>query len=217
MPSYNLLETAVYDEYARWCERGRPRGIPLLDFVKQTDRIRTAFPALRPLAASPIETRARPRSSSGLGHQPLTLVTGVRVPYGAPSSYKYSIFFNSLHCCPPARPNADPKIPHGLQRTLSVKCWGLARGMEPEREPGGSAKQTEYGTRIRPRFPARRCRRSGNCWRRLPLVFALVYDDPTRISGLEHSVSRLARRWRKHRRCMGCEEYTYSPLARSMA
>ena len=27
---------------------------------------------------------ARPRSSSGLGHQPLTLVTGVRVPYGAP-------------------------------------------------------------------------------------------------------------------------------------
>jgi hypothetical protein len=25
------LETAEYDEYARWCERGRPRGIPLLD------------------------------------------------------------------------------------------------------------------------------------------------------------------------------------------
>ena len=31
MPSYNLLETAVYDEYARWCERGKPQGIPLLD------------------------------------------------------------------------------------------------------------------------------------------------------------------------------------------
>src|SRR5580693_1296821 len=30
-PRYKLLETAVYDEYARWCERGRPRGIPLLD------------------------------------------------------------------------------------------------------------------------------------------------------------------------------------------
>jgi hypothetical protein len=30
-PGYKLLETAVYDEYARWCERGRSRGPPLLD------------------------------------------------------------------------------------------------------------------------------------------------------------------------------------------
>ncbi len=36
-PIYNLLETAVYDEYARWCERGRPKGIPRLDFCAQKD------------------------------------------------------------------------------------------------------------------------------------------------------------------------------------
>ena len=41
------------------------------------------IPALGSPIGSPAST---PRSSRGLGHQPLTLVTGVRIPYGAPSS-----------------------------------------------------------------------------------------------------------------------------------
>jgi hypothetical protein len=31
------VETAEYDEYARWCERGRPRGIPLPDLKHRAD------------------------------------------------------------------------------------------------------------------------------------------------------------------------------------
>ena len=42
MPRCNLLETAEYGEYARWCERGRPRGIPLLD---------SSWPAAKPATA----------------------------------------------------------------------------------------------------------------------------------------------------------------------
>lgn len=40
-PRSNLLETAEYDEYARWCERGRPRGIPLLDCPGAIERFVT--------------------------------------------------------------------------------------------------------------------------------------------------------------------------------
>ncbi len=55
-------------------------------------------------AASPIAHRlpARlPRSSSGLGHQPLTLVTGVRVPYGAPNTLRALSAFDRT--CGPRR------------------------------------------------------------------------------------------------------------------
>ena len=49
-------------------------------------------------------SRATPRSSSGLGHQPLTLGTGVRNPYGAPSCIQVDgLHFHARRACGCAR------------------------------------------------------------------------------------------------------------------
>jgi hypothetical protein len=70
-PRCNLLETAEYDEYARWCERGKPRGIPLLDW-------KSASSAARFLAAAGFEAVEYAQQLGHLPASPAGLSSGSR-------------------------------------------------------------------------------------------------------------------------------------------
>jgi hypothetical protein len=76
MPRYSLLETAEYDEYARWCERGRPRGIPLLDYAGTLESRSPMLPQCHIYGANCVRSRTEaltmPRP-----HTKITLYRGI--------------------------------------------------------------------------------------------------------------------------------------------
>ena len=110
-------------------------------------------------------SQARPRSSSGLGHQPLTLGTGVQIPYGAPNKSEYSFFFSiiwvRLRLDPSDYPNSDSSEP--LRRSIHDLAHSLVdddgpEGFEPEhldqqRKPELRAAETDQPPSV-PTAPA---------------------------------------------------------------
>jgi hypothetical protein len=86
--------------------------------------------------------QASPRSSRGLGHQPLTLVTGVRIPYGAPiksNTYAETETLGLLPCLTGV----------SVRRQAARFGRGRAARREPKATTSGGVRRSLAGCRPR--------------------------------------------------------------------